>query len=317
MLFLGMACSEGNEKPGYIETGKSSETNDSDTTLVFRSGFEGNTRIVQRGTSTDDDIIGFDPDLEASNWNDLKRDKISIVFFNYTGGDASKRYAKIIDDPTKEGNKVLHFWLNDYWLASEEQEKGRIQIEFHDIKGGYKEFFQTVRVYLCDDFNTLKKYSKGFNWLTLSEFWNNESWSQDYGFRISLGIGKDSGADKELYFMVTAENEGFQGIWSVADKNLKVPIGKWFTMYYHFKEGNKETGRFHMTVTPDGEAEQTICDVRDFTHNTTDPSPNGLTAYNPLKLYTSKEVISYMKSQGKTLQIYWDDLRLWKIQASK
>lgn len=44
---------------------------------------------------------------------------------------------------------------------------------------------------------------------------------------------------------------------------------------------------------------------------TKDPAPNGFTGYNPMKLYTSKELVSYVKSQGKTLQIYWDDFKLW------
>jgi hypothetical protein len=34
--------------------------------------------------------------------------------------------------------------------------------------------------------------------------------------------------------------------------------------------------------------------------------------FNPMKLYTSKELIDFMKSRGKTLQIYWDDYKLWK-----
>ncbi len=94
-----------------------------DTVLVFQSGFEGTTRIVPYGSSTDDTITGADPDLSLSDWDTLRAKDIGIVHFNYTGGDASKRYAKIIDDPTRPDNKVLHFWLNDYWLASENEKK--------------------------------------------------------------------------------------------------------------------------------------------------------------------------------------------------
>ena len=67
-----------------------------------------------------------------------------------------------------------------------------------------------------------------------------------------------------------------------------------------------------MAITPEGEPKQVVFDVADFTHNTTDPVPNGFTGYNPMKLYTSKEVVAFMKSQGKTLQLYWDDFKLWK-----
>ena len=67
-----------------------------------------------------------------------------------------------------------------------------------------------------------------------------------------------------------------------------------------------------MTIQPDGEAEQTVFDVTNYTHNTTDPAPNGVTGYNPMKLYTSKEVVGFMKERGKMLQIYWDDFKLWR-----
>ena len=39
------------------------------------------------------------------------------------------------------------------------------------------------------------------------------------------------------------------------------------------------------------------------THNTHDPNPNGLGEFNPIKVYTSKGLIGYMKGRGKTLQI--------------
>jgi hypothetical protein len=42
------------------------------------------------------------------------------------------------------------------------------------------------------------------------------------------------------------------------------------------------------------------------------PDPDGVSDFNPLKLYTSKGLIDYMHSRGKTLQIYWDDFKLWK-----
>jgi len=43
-----------------------------------------------------------------------------------------------------------------------------------------------------------------------------------------------------------------------------------------------------------------------------DTKPDGVTDFNPIKLYTSKPLIDYMRGQGKTLQIYWDDFKLWK-----
>lgn len=67
-----------------------------------------------------------------------------------------------------------------------------------------------------------------------------------------------------------------------------------------------------MTIQPEGEEKEVIFDVNRVTHNTEDPNPDGVTEFNPLKLYTSKQLIEYMKSKDKTLQIYWDDFKLWK-----
>jgi hypothetical protein len=55
-----------------------------------------------------------------------------------------------------------------------------------------------------------------------------------------------------------------------------------------------------------------VFDLTRVTHNSSDPAPDGVTEFNPLKLYTSKQLIDYMRSEGKTLQIYWDDFKLWK-----
>jgi hypothetical protein len=211
---------------------------------------------------------------------------------------------------------VLHYWLNDAWPASEGQIKARIQTNLYGIKGGYKEFYQSVRVFLTEDFNLLKSYPHPISWCTISEFWNNEWWvkGEPYGFRITLGVGKEVAANSDLHFILEAENAGQKLVWRAEPKtsNIAVPIGKWFTMEYYFKEGNAATGRFYLAIIPDGGAKQVVYDVHDFTHGTTDPAPNGLTGYNPMKLYTSKDIVGFVKAQGKTLQVYWDDFKLWK-----
>ena len=52
--------------------------------------------------------------------------------------------------------------------------------------------------------------------------------------------------------------------------------------------------------------------VHKVTRNSQDSNPDGITDFNPMKLYTSKGLIDFMRSKGKTLQIYWDDFKLWK-----
>ncbi len=318
VLGLGMLSCSPDDNDAYISQVTGSDEDEGteesgEMSLVFQSGFEGNTRIIQYGESTNDNIIGFDPDLEKSNWNDLNTNEIKTMYINYAGGDKNIRGAEIVQDPTNPDNKVLRYWANNYWSTTDGEEKTRVQLELYDIKDGYKEFAQSVRVYIPEDFRSaLKGYSKSITWFTISEFWNNASWAEDYGFRVSLGIGRDAAPSEDYYFTLGAEDDGFKNVWTATDKKVKIPFGKWFTMYYLFKEGNKETGRFYMTIKPDGEQEQVVFDVHDFTHCTTDPSPDGLNAYNPMKMYTSKELMQYVNLRGKTLEIFWDDFKLWK-----
>ena len=289
-------------------------TSNLDTVLVFQSGFEGFTHMSPRGIS-DDDILGYDTNLENSNWNNLKVNDISTVYINYSGGDTTKRYARIVEDPVNPGNHVLNYCLKDYWMTTDNQEKGRVQIEFYDIKnGGYKEFSQSIKLYISPDFNSLKNYPDSIGWLTLAEFWNNEWWgNKPNGFRISLNVHKDNGIGKNFFFSIAAQDSGFVNIWEKVNRDIAIPVDKWFTIDYYFKEGNKTTGRFYMAITADGAPKQIIFDIHNFTYATKDPAPDGLTGYNPMKLYTSKQILSYMKSIGKPINIYWDDFKLKTI----
>ncbi len=294
--------------------------------LVFQTGFEGSSRVIidskeipgfiSQGFAIDD-IVGVDNTLrEKNDWvKDMDDNPDGGQFLiEYTGGDSTKRYAKIIPEPGNPQNKVLAFWLNDSWVATEHQQKARIQTDIYGIREGYREFYQSVRVFLHEDFNALKNYPNKIGWLTISEFWNNEWWvpGEENGFRVTLGIGKPSAATSDLIFILNAEDKGQKEIWRGDNTTFKVPVGKWFTMDYYYKEGDKNTGRFYMTVTPDGGSRQVIFDITNYTHYTKDKSPNGVTGFSPLKLYTSKEIVAFMKSQGKALQIYWDDFKLWK-----
>ena len=292
-----------------------------DRELIFQSGFEDDVRVVTG--KGDEDLVGQDRTLpDHNNWVDDLDNHPALGNFNiqYQGGDTTQRRARIIPEPGNPNNRVLHFWLDG---PNVDNSKGRIQGNLYGNKG-MKGFAQSVRVFLPEDFNTVRTYPKKLHWLTIAEFWNNVTWSQQvpYRFRITLGIGKPTEKESDLHFILDAQDcELFQDnsqkyttVWAETNQAVKVPIGRWFTMTYYYKEGDNATGRFYMSITPEGEKEQVVFDVHKFTHNTRDPNPDGVTDFNPIKLYTSKELIAYMKSKGKTLQIYWDDLKLWKVK---
>ena len=288
-------------------------------TLIFQSGFESESKVVASGSEAD--IIGIDHSLPDHNdWvTDLDNNpEIGNFNLQFQGGNEKMRFAKIISEPGNPSNHVLQFWLNE---ANVGGSKGRIQANLYGNKG-MKEFYQSERVFLSDDFITVRKFPNKISWLTIAEFWNNITWSQavPFGFRITLGIGKPVAEESDLYFILDAQNcqlfadgsQKYTTLWSETNQNVKVPIGQWFTLEYYYKEGNEENGRFFMTIQPDGGKKETIFDLKKITQNSFDPHPDGVTDFNPIKLYTSKGLIDYMRSHGKTLQIYWDDFKLWK-----
>ena len=288
-------------------------------TLIFQSGFEPGSRVIASGS--DADIVGIDTSKPDHNdWvNDLDNNPdIGSFSLQYQGGDSTMRFAKIIPEPGNTSNHVLHFWLNK---PNVEASKGRIQGNLYGNKG-MKEFYQSERVFLHNDFSAVRTFPNIITWLTIAEFWNNITWSQTvpYGFRITLGIGKPVATTSDLYFILEAQNcelfadgsQKYTTLWFETNQKVKVPIGQWFTLEYYYKEGNAENGKFYMTIQPDGGSKEVIYNLTAITHNSKDPNPDGVTDFNPIKLYTSKELINYMGTQGKTLQIYWDEFKLWK-----
>lgn len=286
--------------------------------LIFQSGFEPNSKVIPRGSEAD--ITGTDVTLPDHNdWSAFdSHPDIGNFSLQYQGGDSTQRFAKIVPEPGNPSNQVLWFWLD---TPNVEGSKGRIQANLYGNKG-MKEFYQSERIFLPADFNTVRTFPDKINWLTIAEFWNNITWSQTvpYRFRITLGIGKPVSTESDLYFILDGQDcklfedgsQKYTTLWAETNRQVKVPIEKWFTLEYYYKEGNAENGRFYMTIQPEGEAKQVIFDLTRITHSTEDPNPDGVTDFNPMKLYTSKQLINYMKSQGKTLQIYWDDFKLWK-----
>ena len=296
-------------------------SSESNPELIFHTGFEENTRIVATSKKKIDDVVGMDKTLDKRNdWVSHLDNHPNIGEFRiyYEGGDRSQRFAKITTDPTDPNNKVMQFWLAEP-NNSPEFTKGRIQADIYN-NTGLKEIYQVVRMYLSPDMKTFEKFPGRIWWMMLFELWNNPSWDDiPYPFKISLHIKKpEKEVGTPLYFglkasdLIDKDEEGSNRIWEATNTEVEVPIGQWVKVEIYIKEGNSQTGRFYMAITPEGGQKEVLFDITNFTHHPADPSPDGFSHFNPMKLYTSDDNINFMRSQGKVLEVFWDDYELWK-----
>ena len=303
-------------QPAAAATPANRDANWSAGTLVFQTGFGGTTAITTQADGTER-LSGRDDTLPHGDFAaDLATIGSGQPRINYTGGTATQRQATIAADPANPANKTLHFVLREPYAASDGERKARAQVELYSLKPGLREFRQSVRVYLGAGFKLVETYPGPVNWLTIAEYWNNEWWVPDepYGFRVTVGIGKADSNTHTLNLFVQAEDKGQIGVWKISKPSAAVPVGQWFTLETYYREGDRDTGRFALAITPEGGTRRVLYNGRGFTHNTHDPAPNGVTGFNPLKLYTSAALVDYVHGKGGALEIDFDDYKLWKIR---
>ena len=293
----------------------------------FSSGFEGNTTIHQyylNGNYNRNyaDITGFD---NGYDWElDLDdSDLIGNFRINYEQGDTSKSIATIINEPGNERNTVLKFHILEPHIDYENSDgelvqKGRIQATINNSPEFHR-FHSRVRLFIPKEFDTLKSTPKEIRWLTLKEYWNNEPF-QEYPFRVTFNIQKAEGIDSELYFGVhgqTKEDENGRGectsVWEDVNKNYPLPTGEWITLKTTFIEGDSILGNYSVTIIDSLFGNIELFNIIGFTHHPDDNDPDGITSFNPMKLYTSGELISGMNDVSSDLFVYWDDFKIWTI----
>ncbi|WP_157039826.1 hypothetical protein [Aquincola tertiaricarbonis] len=244
--------------------------------------------------------------------------RLGEVSIEYQGGSGKERFARVVDDPVDPGNKVLMFWLQDPNVRDGRgtPSKGRVQMDVYDnVK--LREVRMSVRLLVPNELSVLGDYPGNINWFTVSEWWNDPDWIKStHPFRISVNIVREGfGANAQLRFAVhgqtklDGEPSWSKTVWEEQANGFEIPLGRWMTLDYYWKEGDASTGRFRLTVSY-GKRTVQLFDVTNFTHHPDDRAPKGLSHFNPLKLYTSKELVEYVRSRGQAIKIYWDDMDL-------
>ena len=287
--------------------------------ILFQSGFEPDSRIVPLSAQFDD-IIGIDHAFKYRNdWQkDLEQNpKVGAFRIQYESGTVSDRFARIIPDPDNNANHVLHFWLKHAAIPQKYFDKGRIQAQIYGLNPPqpFKELFYKVRLKLHEDMQTLESYPNKIPWLTLMEFWNDPVGSP-FPFRISLGLIKAANQDSKqpLHFQASAQNyvDGkFADIWQYNAPQYSLTYGTWISLELYYKQGNQDNGQMRFILTTEDGRRQTLFDINNWTHNTHNSKPRGLTNFHPMKLYTSDALIDHVRWNGGVMQIFWDDFELW------
>ena len=310
---LSISCKKKN-----VECDTTILATDTISKMIFQSGYEEGS--VGSPEDAILDITGTDNSLDSlSDWtNDLEGDpNIGKFLFYYEDGKTSDRYARIIDEPGNTSNKVLHFWLDKAAISNGVgRKKGRIQSAFRENER-LREVYFKQRLFLHPDFELIKNYPSKINWLTIQEFWNNSPGTDEgHVFRVTLNIRKLVSETGELYFgahgQTQKKKKKWIDVWDATADSYPVPIGEWITIETYILEGDEQTGRFIFTVTPEGGEKTTVLDVTGYTYHPDDPCPNGFGGFNPSKIYTDDNLIDYVRGEGGTLQMYWDDFEIWK-----
>ncbi len=291
---------------------------DNNTEMIFHTGFN-NCTLTENSKYSFEKFSGVDTAFaELNNWELLdEHPNIGICEISYEDGDKTQRYAEICDDPTGVENKVLKFKIIEPHITEGLHKKGRVQL---NLSGNQciKEYYQTVRLYLHPDMAFLKEWEEQVHWLSLFEFWNNANWNGERNpFRVTVNLVKNQdGAVENMYFAAKGDRDirlgDWDPIWYELADGFSVPFGVWMDIELYLKEGDEENGRFYMAITPEGGEKVVVFDVTGYTQHPREKYPDGYTDMNPLKFYTSEDIINYMNANGKNLEIYWDDWTFWR-----
>lgn len=293
---------------------------------TLRLDFEGSTSIVDDAATQTARIELRHPvgALSARGVSSSASPRLGPPRIQYEAGNSSQRVARVVEDPDRPGNHVLTFEIREANVIPPPGRggpKARVQLNVYGNRG-VRELYQSVRLRLGEGFAVISASPEAFDWLTLSEWWNNAGWTGEANkFRISVDL-TNRGPDRQsgLYLRVRATAMPPDGrrwtreVWT-ATSPIALPAKQWMTVETWVREGDGEHGRFVIAITPDGGARQMAVDVTGFTHHPDDRHPDGYAHVNPLKLYTSQAVIDHARRSAPALSLQWDDLLLQACAA--
>jgi hypothetical protein len=258
------------------------------------------------------------PQIDVVDVTDSGGQSVDVPIW-YEAGTASDRSVAVVDDPTLPGNKVLHYRIKNAVVPAggQGQFKARIQTQFRPPAPTV--VYERFRLYLHPDVALYRAYPQSNNWFMVSETRAGAQNTDPYVFRITLNIVKLAGAGEPLHFSVAGDTRtgGSSGqgtwanLWGLFHPQFDVPTGKWMNVEIGYRSGDASTGRFYLAVQPEGDPTKTVLfDHTNWTYHPGAPGPVPFSNTQPLKLYTSDDIVNFIGNNGGTVQIYWDDFEV-------
>ncbi|TCN59551.1 hypothetical protein D0809_06505 [Flavobacterium circumlabens] len=338
LLGVLIACEKNEKNENVTATDKlDSESDFTGGTIVFKSGFQGNTIVGPYGTNAQrEDIIG----LESGNdWTSTLQDGTPFNDFhiNYESGNNNDRKASIVMAPNVDpalNAKVLQCEIKNATTCYAPDQsypnglcKARIAGELiANPATKPKEYYQKIKVYF-PQWETLEQSTAPelYRWFILFEYGNdNDLQNINQAFKASLRITKSiPGNTGPLRFYIKGENcinggASWSKAWEELNTNFQVPTNTWMTLEIYIKEGNADNGKFYVAVTPTGGKTIVVFNKTGYTYNSSlSKTPDGIEEFNALKLYCSDDVVKAFTSQGRTLKVLFDDLEIWQNRSLK
>ncbi len=319
VCLIGICCGIAGVQIGRAEQPEKSPQHVEGSQLMERVFIEQFSTGYEEGETTTNSAseVGWMTFQNTSRHPDASPWAMSV--FYEVPGTVGDRYARVIDDPTTDQpNRVLHYWLKNAVIPSgfRKHTKGRIQTGFPGQLAGAVEVYSRQRVYLHEDINHLLEYPPDADpwWrsMTLQEFWMGADWEGHpnpsrisllmFPYQGKMYLGLDHQAMPEL-----------ETIWHQTQLDISLPVGEWFMLEIGYKSGDAENGRMVIAVTTEKTGQRDLMfDESDWTY---DPEadeiggtgPVTMTHWNPQKLYSSDNMIHFIRDRGGVAQVYFDD----------
>jgi len=292
---------------------------DSGSIEVFSSGFEAGVSINDKKN----DLIGAD-----SSGYDWQHDLESLPYIgghylNHVDGVEGINFKfDLVSDPINPDNRVMAMENIEVIGSPASRPQSTLAFNYDENNPDVSiyEFSVAVDIFLGSGFAFSETLSipigKDGYWFNMFEIWEHNAGDPNYNragrSRVSVYLEKDAGANNPLYFRAANQKMPVVGVenqWSEDNRDVEVPLGRWFTLKAYFNAGGPEDGRFRMSIIDSG-VEKTVFDVYDTTQNNDEATaPSGLTA---MKNYAAKKLVDSLESHGQNFTIYYDNYRFYE-----